>query len=82
MQVLSDALAGYGLSPDAIDKMVIATGPRGARSPDFTFSDLTQRLVPTAILAAYPDNRLSADLILSVAADMDPTPEFNDAAAS
>lgn len=81
-QVLSDALAGYGLPPDAIDKLVIATGPRGASSPGFTFSDLTQRLVPTAILAAYPDNRLTSDLILSVAAAMDPTPEFNDAAAS
>ncbi|WP_182378646.1 ATP-binding protein [Nocardioides sp. WS12] len=81
-QVLSDALEGYGISPESLDKLVLATGPQGAKRPGFTFSDLTQRLVPTAILAAYPDQALSADLILNVASDMDPTPEFNDAAAS
>ena len=81
-QVLTNAFAGFELAEETIEKLVVATGDRGDGRPGFTYSDLTQRLVPTAILDAYPDAALSADLLLTVAEDLGPTPPFNDMAAS
>ena len=52
------------------------------RQPGFTYSDLTQRLVPTAILEAYPDAPLTADHILAIAEDMTATPPFQDRPAN
>ncbi|EEN88968.1 MULTISPECIES: AAA family ATPase [Rhodococcus erythropolis group] len=81
-QVLINAFAGFDLDDETIDKLVLATGERGEGRHGFTYSDLTQRLVPTAILMAYPDNAITADLVLAVAEDLMPTPPFNDKAAS
>lgn len=81
-QVLVNAFAGFDLDSETIEKLVLATGERGDGEPGFTYSDLTQRLVPTVILAAYPDAGITSDLLLTVAEDMRPTPAFNDQAAS
>ena len=80
-QVLADAFEAFDLGEEVIDKLVLATGQDGAR-PSFTYSDLTQRLVPTAILTAFPDDQVTADLLLTVAADLGPTPVFKDVAVS
>jgi AAA+ superfamily predicted ATPase len=75
--VLATALSGIGIDPATIDKLVALTGESGNR-PGFTYSDLTQRLVPAAILAAFPDKPLTADILLKAAADLEPTPEFRE----
>jgi AAA+ superfamily predicted ATPase len=77
-QVLTDAFEGFDLNSGVIDKLVEITGPRIDGSPGFTFSDLTQRLVPTAILQAYPNEPLNHDLLVEVATSMNPTPAFTD----
>ena len=79
--VLTQALAGFDIEVDTIDKLVAVTGEQ-AGGPGFTYSDLTQRLVPTAILSAYPDLPVTADLLLTVAADLEATPRFHDHAAT
>lgn len=81
-QVLLNAFAGFDLAEETIDKLVLATGEQGRDREGFTYSDLTQRLVPSAILAAYPDEPMTADLLLAVAEDLSPTPAFKDVAAS
>jgi AAA+ superfamily predicted ATPase len=81
-QVLNDAFAGFGLPEESIDKLVLATGEQTDGRVGFTYSDLTQRLVPSAILAAYPDSAITADALLALAEDLGPTPEFRDRAAS
>lgn len=73
--VLTAALDGIGLSARTIEELVNLTGPEGDR-PGYTYSDLTQRLVPAAILAAFPDKPLTADLLLATASKLAPTPEF------
>lgn len=78
--VLSNALAGVGIGDDTLDKLVIATGERGDQ-PGFTYSDLTQRLVPAAIMSAFPDKPLSADVLLSVVSELKATPEFHSSAS-
>jgi len=73
--VLAAALDGAGVDAHAIAELVRLTGPRGS-DPGFTYSDLTQRLVPTAIMAAFPTKPLNAEVLLAVAAEMVATPEF------
>ena len=46
----------------------------------FTFSDLTQRLLPAIVLDAYPHRRVDPDSALNIARDMAPTAPFQDAA--
>ena len=62
--------------------VVDAAGAGLAHSPGYTYSDLTQRLIPTAILEAFPDQPITADLIVEIAQNLPPTPVFNDQAAS
>ena len=73
--VLISALEGTGIDLKSIERLVDVTGPNGS-GPGFTFSDLTQRLVPAAIMAAFPDRPLSSDVLLEVASEMAATPEF------
>ncbi len=80
--VLSDRLSGIGIGPKHIEAMVTATGPqRGGREYGFTFSDLTQRLLPSIVLDAYPSKPVEAGRALEIARGMAPTPPFRDAAA-
>lgn len=73
--VLSGILDGTGIDAGTIEKIAVITGPSGDR-PGFTYSDITQRLIPAAILAAFPDKPLTGDILLDVAAGTTPTPEF------
>lgn len=77
--VLAAALEGTGIGADTIGSLVTLTGESGDR-PGFTYSDLTQRLIPAAVLAAFPAKPLTGDLILDVAARLAPTPEFRETA--
>lgn len=80
-RVLADAFAGFDLDQAVLDKLAELTG-RSPDGPGFTFSDLTQRLVPTEILRAYPSEPLSEDLLLEVVHSMEPTPEFTEQAVA
>jgi AAA+ superfamily predicted ATPase len=73
---LANLLEGVGLQGDKLRALVKATGPLDGRIYGYTYSDLYQRLVPAAVLAAYPDRRLDGDLLLHVAGSLEPTPPF------
>ena len=77
--VLSSRLEPIGLSHHHIDALVAATGPNpGARDYGFTFSDLTQRLLPTIVLDAYPTKAVDGARAVEIARVMLPTPPFRD----
>jgi AAA+ superfamily predicted ATPase len=77
--VLLSHLGAMGLGRHDIDAVVVATGPqRGQRDYGFTFSDLTQRLLPTIVLDAYPSRPVDGARVVEVARAMDPTPPFRD----
>jgi len=78
--VLTEALNGTKVGSTAITKLVAATGPTNVRA-GFTYSDLTQRLIPAAILAAFPDKPLTEDTLLAVTHDLQPSPEFREIGA-
>ncbi len=75
--VLDRALHALGLSTKQIDELVAATG-KGKGHHGFTFSDLTQRLLPAIVLDAYPSRSVIAARALEIAVQMQPTPPFEE----
>ncbi|MFI9365552.1 AAA family ATPase [Kitasatospora sp. NPDC053057] len=73
--VLTQALDGLAIGPETVDKLVARTGPSTGR-PGYTFSDITQRLVPAAILRAFPDQPVRDEDLLALAEELKPTPVF------
>ncbi|MGQ0713721.1 MAG: ATP-binding protein [Gemmatimonadaceae bacterium] len=59
--------------------LVELTGPREGRGYGFTYSDISDRLVRNAILAAFPDWPLAFALLKHVAEETVPTRPFGDA---
>lgn len=75
-QAIEILAAGIGLTATDIDRLVDLTGPTRSRPWGYTFSDLYLGLFPSAILTAFPDRPLSADILLATAQEIDPTPPF------
>ena len=76
--VIDQPLTEAGFSPIEIDRVVQLTGPPKESEVGFTFSDLTQRLLPTLVLDAYPDQPVTFNQTLKIIAGMKPTPPFRD----
>jgi AAA+ superfamily predicted ATPase len=65
---------GLGLSTQALEEAVALTGPDANDGLGFTFSDLRTRLLPEAILRAYPDRPLADEDLLETARTIAPSP--------
>lgn len=74
--LLAGLLTPAGFSSKVIEALVTATGDHAGRGYGFTYSDLTQRLLPTGILSALPDRKLDPAELLKLAKDMEPSPPF------
>jgi SpoVK/Ycf46/Vps4 family AAA+-type ATPase len=74
--VLELRLAPLGISHAHIEGLVAATGGHAGHDVGFTFSDLTQRLIPAIVLDAYPHRPVGGDRAIAIARDMQPTPAF------
>lgn len=79
--VLAGPLSQLGFSKTQIDALVTVTGAQKGRAYGFTFSDLTQRLLPSIVLDAYPSNAVMPTRAVEIARGMVPTPPFQDAAS-
>ncbi len=77
--VLTNPLKQLGFSEAKIKAMVSATGARDEHNYGFTFSDLTQRLLPAIVLDAYPSKAVVPDRAIEMAREMIPTPPFKEA---
>lgn len=75
---LCPTLSELGFSRADVDRLVAATGERKDRPYGFTFSDITQRLLPTVVLDAYPSSPVNPARALEIALAMEPTPPFQD----
>ena len=76
--VLEPPLKQLGFSPPQIQDVVEATGKRDECSYGFTFSDLTQRLLPTIVLDAYPNQKVDPTRALDLAQEIVPTAPFQE----
>lgn len=77
-KVLEAPLKELGVAEKDIKELVKLTGETGKHNYGFTYSDLLQRLIPTIILKAYPDEKVSAEMAKNVAKNMIPTPVFKE----
>jgi AAA+ superfamily predicted ATPase len=76
--VLSDPLKELGFSDESIAELVTITGQNNGNDYGFTFSDLTQRLIPSIILDAYPDKPVDSGRALDIAKSIIPTSPFKE----
>ncbi len=76
--ILTRRLGSLGIPASIIEAMVKYTGPQDGNTPGFTFSDLTQRLIPSIVLDAYPTQAVDPIRAAAIARKMDPTPPFQD----
>ncbi|MDH7943460.1 AAA family ATPase [Pseudohongiella sp. SYSU M77423] len=65
--ILTMSLGPLGLTKTDIDALVALTGPSGNSDYGLTFSDITQRLIPTIVLEAYPSHSVERELAIEVA---------------
>ena len=76
--VLEPALSQLGFKPADITAIIKATGAQNKVKYGYTFSDLTQRLLPAIILDAYPTQAVNPKRALQIAKDMKPTIPFKE----
>jgi AAA+ superfamily predicted ATPase len=74
-QVLRGALDGAGLTEADIVHLARLTGDDG-RGYGYTYSDLVQRLIPAAVLAAYPSQPVTVEVLAAQVARHPPTTPF------
>lgn len=79
--VIVSPLKEAGFSSADIDKIAKLTGKVEGCDYGFTFSDLTQRLLPTLVLDAYPDRPITLARTLELLATIKPTPPFHEGTA-
>jgi AAA+ superfamily predicted ATPase len=77
--LLSRRLGDAGFSRADLETLVSATGPQPERAYGFTYSDITQRLLPAIVLDAYPDGPIKPSRAIELARSVLPTPPFRDA---
>jgi SpoVK/Ycf46/Vps4 family AAA+-type ATPase len=77
LSALRLALQGLDISMSTVNHLAELTGPDGGR-PGFTYSDLTQRFVPAAVMDAFPDSALTDEILLGTARAIEPTPIFEE----
>lgn len=78
LAVLSEPLSQLGFDQMQIERLIDETGENDQRSYGFTFSDLTQRLLPTIILDAYPDKQVKPDRVFDIIQTITPTIPFQE----
>lgn len=74
--VLEGLLTETKFSKHEIDKIVELTGPSKERAYGYTYSDLTQRFLPTLVLDAYPSDPVTFQRAVALLKTLRPTPPF------
>lgn len=74
--VLAGAFDGAQLADSDLDALARLTGASGDRDYGFTYSDLTMRLIPEAVLDALPSSPLVFERLSAITTAMLPTPPF------
>lgn len=77
-KLLSQRFGPIGFRSGDVEALVEATGPRAGGDPGFTYSDMMQRLLPTIVLDAYPDDAIKPERAAELARAMRPTAAFRD----
>lgn len=77
-KVLQNPLKELGFTSEQIHQVVGLTGNRDDRQYGFTFSDLTQRLLPTIVLQAFPISKVNPKEAIETIKALEPTKPFDE----
>lgn len=77
--LLENDLQGLGIAAASVTEVVGLTGTDANEGLPFTYSDMRTRLLPEALLRAYPDRPMTADDLTAVAEQMQPSPSLDGA---
>jgi SpoVK/Ycf46/Vps4 family AAA+-type ATPase len=77
-RLLATQLAGTDLTKPDIEAIARELGEAKNRKYGYTFSDITQRFIPSLVLSAYPSRKISRDLALQIIEKTPPTPPFKE----
>jgi AAA+ superfamily predicted ATPase len=69
-------LEGVELSDREVATLVALTGPAGRRGVGMTFSDLRTRFLPAAVAEAFPDHKLTFEILERAARATPPSPSL------
>jgi len=78
LHVIREALRGSGMAERELEILADATGCTPDRHYGFTYSDLTQRLVPSIALDAFPEQPVIGTRAIEIVRGIMPTPPFGD----
>ena len=78
LEVFSQELVDCGLSSTELEKLADLTGDTGD-GYSYTYSDLVNRVLPVAVLRAFPDRPIKIDTVADTIAVNPPTPPFQNA---
>ena len=76
--LLEPILEELRFTSEQIHSLVAATGATHGRDYGYTYSDITQRFLPSLLLAAYPTKNIAFDLAKEVIEQNQPTPPFKE----
>lgn len=74
--VLTGFLKELDFTSEQIETLVQLTGSN--HGPAYTYSDLFQRFLPSLVLEAFPDHKITYELAVHLAKEIAATPTFND----
>lgn len=75
-RVLQVVLEGSGLSDADLDELARLTGDTRGQGYGYTYSDIVEKLVPSAVLDAYPDRPVTMELLRKQIELVPPTRPF------
>jgi AAA+ superfamily predicted ATPase len=73
--LFTTALAGTGITAGDVNRLAALAGPNG-RGYGHTYSDIINRVLPAAVLAAYPDKSIDSSTVAAALEQHAPTPPF------
>lgn len=76
--VLEGPLQELGIPEKDIKEIVEITGKQNGYDYGFTYSDLTQRLIPSIVLDAYPEDKVTAAKAIKISKSIIPTSPFKE----
>lgn len=71
-------LDGIDLQDEEIKTIAKMTGPIEDRKYGYTYSDIIQKLLPSLVLKAFPDEKISLNNIMKLINEIKPTPPFEE----
>jgi SpoVK/Ycf46/Vps4 family AAA+-type ATPase len=71
-------LEDTGINDEQVNRVAALCVPYKNLEYGYTYSDLTQRVLPTVLLSVYPDKPISLEIIEEVINEVPPTAPFNE----